>query len=123
MTSLYVCILMMLLAAIGLLTSAGNPLSKPFGAVCCLLTIFSLSLYWMIQPVGLSTWLQSGKKHYQLLAQFQQLGGIKGAIASVKAKLANDPNDKQAWILLGKLYLANHEEAAARSAFAKAKSL
>jgi cytochrome c-type biogenesis protein CcmH/NrfG len=72
---------------------------------------------------GLSAWLAGGKEHYQLLEQFNALGGIDGAITSIHQKLGDNPEDSKGWVILGKLYLAKNNVIAAHDAFAKAHNL
>jgi cytochrome c-type biogenesis protein CcmH/NrfG len=72
---------------------------------------------------ALSEWLAYGKLHYELLAKFKELGGVDGAIANTKKHLGQHPEDSQAWIILGKLYLAKQDLPSATAAMAKAQQL
>lgn len=66
---------------------------------------------------ALQQWLNGGMQHYQLLTQFEELGGLEGAITKVKDRLSSHPEDVKGWNLLGKLYMAKHDEKQARLAF------
>lgn len=123
MLMLYFLLFCMLLIALGLIAVALRPVSLRFITVSVLFLLSALGIYYLIQPAGLKNWLGGGAEHYQLLVQFQQLGGVKGAIASITARLTNDPENVEGWLLLGKLYLADHNDAAAEAAFARARAL
>lgn len=71
-------------------------------------------------PTELRQWLDHGKRHYELLVEYERLGGIDGIIAKIKQKLAQNPSDRQGWMILGKLYKAKGDEKAAEEAFKKA---
>jgi cytochrome c-type biogenesis protein CcmH/NrfG len=84
----------------------------------------SLLLYQFTgDKIALSDWLAEGKQHYKLLEQFEALGGIDGAINKITQRLKANPDDKQGWLILGKLYQAKHNEMAAEVAFAQAREL
>lgn len=127
MSTLYILLICLLLIALGIITIPFKRyhavFSKKFSLVIILISITALSLYRLIQPHELNTWLTGGKEHYQLLVEFEQLGGIKGAINSITATLTREPENIQAWTILGKLYLADHNEAAAQAAFKRAHEL
>lgn len=71
----------------------------------------------------LADWLTRGEQHYQLLVQFQQLGGIDGIIARIEARLKIHPEDAQGWRVLGKMYLMKHDAVNAKKAFEKAEAI
>lgn len=72
---------------------------------------------------GLAAWFAGGKEHYQLLEKFTAMGGVDGAIASIRQQLTTNPNDSDGWFILGKLYLGKSNVIAAHDAFAMAHSL
>lgn len=98
--------------------------SKSFLIISSFMTIFSLGIYFFLgSELDLKNWLTKGQKHYALLEQVDNLGGIDGMINRIQAKLDNNPNDAQGWSILGKLYLAKNDQENAEKAFKKAKSL
>jgi|GEM_PF-4934929 len=106
---LYLLLILMLVAALSLLAipflknkalSSKNFLA---GALFILLAATGLYALTSDQP-ALHQWLTKGKQHYQLLIEYNELGGIDGIIERVKKKLAANPNDKQGRQILDKLY-------------------
>ncbi len=86
--------------------------------VSCIGFFLCFSLYFAIsQPAAVNQWLEKGREHYALLVEYQALGGIDGMISRIKEKLDKNPDDAEGWIVLGKLYLAQHNEKAAKAAF------
>lgn len=69
---------------------------------------------------ALTNWLKQGREHYELMVQFNQLGGVDGAILKVQERLALHPEDAEGWRILGKLYLSKGDTAKADWAFGKA---
>jgi cytochrome c-type biogenesis protein CcmH/NrfG len=95
---------------------------KNYILVALFAVLFSVGIYqFTTDKDALNGWLTHGQEHYQLLEKFNALGGVDGAITRVKAKLAANPNDKEGWMILGKLYLSKQDIAAANAAFAKAR--
>lgn len=98
--------------------------SKSFFIISSFMVIFSLTLYFSLGSSGhLKTWLVKGRKHYELLAQMNHLGGIDGMIIRIHKKLAENPDDAQGWFILGRLYLAKNDQENAEKAFNKVKEL
>jgi len=127
MLTLYILYFIMLVLALGLL-------ALPFFKRKILLTkFFLLSLFFIVftsgvflftgNTHGLSLWLNDGKKHYELLSQVKDLGGIEGLINQIKRKVIENPNDAQGWFILGKLYYSQHDRAEAIDALTRAKEL
>lgn len=82
---------------------------------------FTFSFYLLSShPFVLNQWLKYGQPHYQLLMEYEQLGGINGIIFKIKRRLAKNPNDRQGWLILGKLYKYKHDNKAAEKAFQRA---
>lgn len=52
-----------------------------------------------------------------------QMPSVEGAIASLEQKLAQDPNNFDGWLMLGRSYLASEKFDAAVSAYAKANEI
>ncbi len=71
----------------------------------------------------LSAWYSHGKSHYQLMTEFQQLGGVNGMIEKIKVRLVKNPGDPQGWYILGRLYMADNNPNAAKRAFEHAMTL
>lgn len=88
------------------------------------LLIFSLSLYYFFGNFrALHNWLTTGRQHYALQQQVEQLGGINGMITQIQQKLILDPTNAEGWFILGKLYLATQHYQKAKTAFTKAHAL
>jgi cytochrome c-type biogenesis protein CcmH/NrfG len=68
-------------------------------------------------------WVNGGKQHYALLKQMQNLGGLDGMIAKLTKQIDADPQNAQAWMILGKLYLFKNDKTLALNAFKKAQEL
>lgn len=97
---------------------------KPIFFISLFMLVASFSLYQVTgDKNALAHWFTQGKQHYQLLEKFNQLGGVPGAIARIREKLTEHPNDVQGWFILGKLYLSSEDYSNARLAFAKAHEL
>jgi cytochrome c-type biogenesis protein CcmH/NrfG len=89
-----------------------------------LFSLFSILLYlFSSHPVALKYWLTEGKEHYELIQTFERLGGVEGAITRIHQKLMENPENREGWIILGKLYLANQDESSAEFAFSRARAL
>jgi cytochrome c-type biogenesis protein CcmH/NrfG len=118
----------MLASAIGFFAipfiKSSNISIRYFAPSALFVIIFSFVLYQFgaNQP-GLSQWLQSGKKHYDIQQQVSELGGFSGMIKQIKMKLATHPDDVEGWVILGKLYLANQEYSEAKNALEHAMRL
>lgn len=128
MLILYLSLCCMLLLALGILAMPAiiTPFypSKNIVFVSCVITVIATSLYFLTsRPNELKTWLTSGMQHYQLQVQVQELGGLENIIHHIENKLATNPNDAKGWMILGKLYLSQHEDAKAEQAFARAKAI
>lgn len=126
MFSLYGWLILILLVALSLLAIPfiKNRSFKGYILSASIMTLFGLGIYQFSgNKTGLYLWMTQGKQHYQLLQEFEQLGGVDGAIAQIESKLAKNPQDAQGWTILGKLYLSKNEEAKAQAAFAKAREL
>lgn len=100
------------------LASKGYIVSALF-LICFTLGIYSLSG----NKIELAFWLKQGKERYHLLSQFNELGGIDGAIQQIQDKLTKNPNDPRGWHILGKLYESKGNTAEAKKAFLKADQL
>ena|SRR5688572_28617020 len=97
---------------------------KYFLGVTLFLFFFtSIFYYFASDQRALAEWLNKGKSHYALLAQFEHLGGTKGAILKIRERLAKNPEDAKGWLLLGKLYLTEENLKNAHKAFKKAHVL
>lgn len=110
------------LCAIPFIYTKQSLFSKYYVLMCCTITITACFTYRMTnQQDALAHWLYSGKEHYMLLLQFQQLGGLQGMITRIQQKLSQNPHDATGWTILGKLYLANHQTDLAEQAFRQAQ--
>ena len=123
----YSLLLMMLILALILLTipliKKKYPHKKIF-TVAVIFMLFSSGLYVSTSnPTTLNEWLLHGKAHYDLMIQYQALGGLDGMIQKVHAKLEAHPNDIEGWRILGKLYSMKQDYLHAKKAFAKAAAL
>lgn len=117
---------LMLIAAILLLSAPFLKNHSYLGLLGTLsfLIIASIGLYSFFGSTkNTILWETQGKTHYQLLMQFNQLGGIDGIIDKIKNRLAQNPNDPEGWRILGKMYLFKKETQKANEAFKKADSL
>jgi cytochrome c-type biogenesis protein CcmH/NrfG len=127
MTLIYSMQMAMLLAALFLLFipfRSRHAALKNYLLVGLFTILFSIGIYQFTTDTNaLRTWFADGREHYQLLEKFDALGGVDGAIIKVKEKLAANPEDKQGWIILGKLYLTKQDKKSADDAFLMAKSL
>jgi cytochrome c-type biogenesis protein CcmH/NrfG len=128
MLTLYILMGMMLACAIGLLSVPfviqKNLVSVRFVSLIVVVTLLSLSLYQLSgNKVAVAKWLTTGRQHFLLLNQFDQLGGVEGAISKIEEKLKDTPSDAQGWFILGKLYLAKKEEEKGARAINKAHEL
>jgi len=128
MAILYGFLLLMLVTAMSLLAIPfvlkKNIVSKRFFVLGLMTTAFTILVYLgTSNRDALKLWLTSGEKHYQLLTQLDQLGGVEGVIASIKKKLEANPNDVEGWVILGKLYLSQQRYIEARLALGKAHEL
>jgi len=75
--------------------------------VSIFLLFFAFTVYHFTgNKPALYAWLAEGQSHYNLLAVFEKLGGVQGAIENIKNKLEKNPGDAKGWLILGKLYLA-----------------
>ena len=123
MMTLYLLLMLMLIVALGFLSI---PLIKNRGLLPLLffVTFLSLGLYSLsTNHSALTLWITQGQRHYQLQEQFNQLGGLEGAISTIQKKLAQDPTDAAGWFILGKLFLASQNKTQALIALKKAYDL
>lgn len=125
---LYSLLFVMVLAALALLAvpfvTNKTFFSKRFIIASLFILCFSFGVYQLSgNKIGLKFWLTQGKERYRLLSQFDELGGIDGAIKRVQEKLISNPNDAQGWFILAKLYEAKPDKIAAKKALAKAYQL
>lgn len=109
MIKLYGLLLLLLISALCLIAlpfiKNRHVVSKGFFGAIFFTIFFSLSVYILLgDKFALAQWLAYGEQHYQLLVQFDQLGGIDGMIAKVKARVKANPDDKQGQLILDKLY-------------------
>jgi cytochrome c-type biogenesis protein CcmH/NrfG len=128
MSTLYAFQLCLLLIALGIIAipfaKQKKLFSRYFILICLIITLLAGILYrFSANPAALKNWLTTGREHYQLLEQFNELGGVDGAINRIEEKLAANPNDAAGWVLLGKLYLGKQDMREAKSAFEKAHAL
>lgn len=128
MYALYGSLLLLLIAALGMLSipflRQGVLLSRRYAAIAVFITFFSIILYhYQGAPREVNAWNTTGNKHYQLLTEYNKLGGIQGIISRIQLQLKNHPDDAKGWFILGKLYLANQDYAHATSALQKAHQL
>lgn len=99
-------------------------LSGSFFSLVTSMTALSLGLYHFSgDHQALQQWFAHGKQHYQLMEKFDQLGGIEGVIARIKKKLQENPNDREGWLILGKLYLSQQKYDEAQAALNKARQI
>lgn len=81
--------------------------SKNIFCVGLFMIVFSCGCYWLTgQWQAYQAWQMHGKKHYELMVQYEQLGGIDGIISRIKQKLVANPDDPEGWKILAKLYKA-----------------
>lgn len=132
MYTLYSLQVLMLLSALSMLalpliiTHDGNRfiIARNFLILSLLIAVCTFTLYRLSgNHTALQQWLEHGKQHYQLQIQLDQLGGVDGIIERIKKKLAANPQDAQGWLILGKLYLAKHDQAKAKAVLTKAHEL
>jgi cytochrome c-type biogenesis protein CcmH/NrfG len=130
MYTLYALLTLMLISALGLVLLPLNSnqdsivLLQGKLTIICLTALFSFTLYQSsTQTKALNDWFNQGKKHYNVLVQYEALGGTDGMITKIKQKLAAHPADAVGWTILGKLYWMKHDTQAAQQAWSKAKKL
>jgi cytochrome c-type biogenesis protein CcmH/NrfG len=126
MLMLYMLLLVMVAAGVGILVvpfvRARN--YKNLSIVIVSFCFVALGLYQVSSDkIALSDWMNHGRQRYALLQQFADLGGVEGAIIQIEKHLQDNPQDKQGWMILGKLYLSRHDDAKAQAAFRKARDL
>lgn len=120
MISLIILLFIMLGLALVILASS----KKHFWVIALLFVLFAGGLYFFTTPFSaLKAWHDQGKAHYDLLVEYQKLGGLDGMIAKVKTKLKTNPNDAMGWFILGKLYLMKNDPLHAKKALQKAHQL
>lgn len=126
---LYLSQLCLFLLAIALLSIVYLKNAKSFTfahffGITLLIGFFSFGIYYIgSRPQHLQQWLKYGKKQYEFLIQYERLGGINGMINRIQHKLDENPSDLEAWIILGKLYIAKTDYMAAKDAFTHAHTL
>jgi cytochrome c-type biogenesis protein CcmH/NrfG len=128
MAGLYGALGVMLLMAVLIITvpfaRQKKIFSRQFLLVLVVMVCLPLMIYYFSTPrTALQQWLAHGKEHYELLTQFRELGGVTGTITRVKQKLADNPQDAQGWLILGKLYLAGKNYPEAKLALEQAHQL
>ncbi len=125
----YLLLALMLLTAIGLVSifyyrNKNNISIYSFFILAFLLIILSISGYQFYGNASqLKSWYRFGEKQYEFMMAYERLGGINGMIARLKRQLASDPNNIDALVILGKLYLAKLDYVPAEAAFKQALSL
>lgn len=124
----YIAIAFMLILALALFSipfiKNKSLFTKSFFIPAILTTALAMTLYhYNSNNTALQQWLSYGKEHYNLLVNFNDMGGLNGMITRIKQKLEANPNDAQGWFILGKLYLSQQNYPAAKTAFDKAHSL
>jgi cytochrome c-type biogenesis protein CcmH/NrfG len=98
--------------------------SKSFIGTIVFSIIFTVSLYQLTSnSTALKTWLTTGQQHYQLAEEVNQLGGIDNIILKIKQRLAENPNDVSGWLILSKIYRAQHNDIEADKALARAQEI
>ncbi len=98
--------------------------SKRFLLLITSAIIFSSVLYFFSgDKMAVLEWLTYGEKHYQLLDEFQKLGGVDGAIVQIEKRLKENPDDAEGWTILSKLYASKGENKKALEANKKANAL
>ncbi len=106
MTTLYLLLACLLVIC---LSAASIPFirnKKSFGLVALTISVFVMGIYYINTPfANINAWLQSGASHYALMQEFEDLGGVDGAIKRIEARLAVNPNDETGKALLQKLLL------------------
>lgn len=60
--------------------------------------------------IAYANWQKSGETHYNLMVQYEALGGLEGLITKVKAKIKANPNDKTGYFILNKLLMLKNAE-------------
>lgn len=126
---LYLLLTLMFLCAIALLSIVyfRNPISfsrSNFLTLILFVALFSFSIYRLgSHHHHLKKWLVYGKRQYDFLIEYERLGGINGMIMRIQHKLEDNPTDLQAWVILGKLYIAKTDYPAAKEAFDQAHKL
>jgi hypothetical protein len=114
MYTLYGLFILMLIGAFCLLflpVRVSSPFNYQNSLVFFAMTIFSFSIYlFFTHTIALTEWINHGQQHYELLVEYNQLGGIDGMIAKIKQKLSQNPGDEQGQIILKKLYHIKHEQ-------------
>ncbi len=125
---LYMTLGFMLITSIGLLSVPFFKMEKLprkyFLLAALFIIIFSSSVYVFNNDTpALKQWLTHDENRYQLLQAVNKMGGFNGMLEKIKRKLADNPNDVQGWVILGKLYLGNHDYKNAKDAFAHAVAL
>lgn len=128
MTQLYILFLVMIIVAMGFIAvpiiKDRSRSMKVCVIIFILVSIFSLGLYSLTgDKLGLQQWLAQGQKHYQVQQEVDRMGGVDGLIKSIEKKLNANPQDAEGWMILGKLYLHKHDDAAAQACFKRAKEL
>ena len=125
----YLVLISMLLIAISFLSvfyyrNKKNISMHSFFILSFLLIILSLSAYQLCGDAKeLKSWYRFGEKQYEFMMAYERLGGINGMIARLKRQLAEDPDNIDALVILGKLYLAKLDYVPAEAAFNHALDL
>jgi cytochrome c-type biogenesis protein CcmH len=119
MVLLYTGLICMLALAITFLVIA-LPRKKIAFYLAGILVLFALPLYFLFgSAAGLSGWLARGQTHYNLLVEVNRLGGMDVIVKRIAAHLAAHPNDANGWMILGKIWLSEHQYAKAQAAFSR----
>lgn len=125
----YLALIFMLLLAISFLgifyyRNKKNISLYSFFILSFLFIILSLGGYHLCGDAKeLKAWYRFGEKQYEFMMAYERLGGINGMIARLKRQLAEDPDNIDALVILGKLYLAKLDYVPAEAAFHHALEL
>lgn len=128
MLAFYLTLIGMLLAALILVMIPFVRTNKYFTRQSSFAVIFTTLLACILYFIfgnapGLNQWLTAGKKHYQLLTEVNQLGGMDTIIARIQQRLKLNPDDIRGWIILGKIFLSEGRIKEARDALDHAKKI
>lgn len=126
MIILYSFLILMLVSALCFISLASEQtiFSFRFLFSSLIITFLSFGIYQFCgNKIALKNWLKGGEKHFQLVQQFDRMGGVEGAIAKIQIRLKENPDDRQGWLILSKLYLAKGDELRAQNALKKAQEL
>jgi hypothetical protein len=115
MLTLLIALMILLTISIGFLTLSYLPSDgvsfKFFLTSTLFVTLASLALYTFTgNKIALIQWLTHGQTHYQLLQQFEALGGVKGVITRIEERLKKNPQDEKGKEILLRMKRLEQEE-------------